>query len=125
MRFILNLLWLIFGGLWTALFYVISSFLLIITIIGIPFGLQTLKLAMLALWPFCKTISERKGGMGCLNVFLNVFWLIFGGIEICFSHLIWGLICCITIIGIPFGKQHFKMASLALFPFGREIRNKS
>ena len=124
MRFLFNLLWLIFGGLWTCIGYLISSILLMITIIGIPFGLQTLKLAVLALWPFGKTISESKGGMGCLSVFMNVFWIIFGGIEICISHLLWGIICCITIIGIPFGKQHFKLASLSLFPFGREITNK-
>ena len=122
MRFILNILWLIFGGLWTAVGYVISSFFLMITIILIPFGFQTLKLAALALWPFGKTISERSNGMGCLNLFLNVFWIFFGGIWLSVSHILWGLICCITIIGIPFGKQHFKMASLALFPFGREIR---
>ncbi len=124
MRLLLNLLWLILGGLFTSLGYVVSSFILMITIIGIPFGLQTLKLALLALWPFGKTVSEQKNGMGCLNVFMNVFWIIFGGIEICIFHLFWALICGITIIGIPFAKQHIKMASLALFPFGREIKDK-
>ncbi len=124
MRFILNILWLILGGLWTSICYLISSLFLMITIIGIPFGLQTLKLAALALWPFGKTVTEKHGGMGCLNVFMNVWWIIFGGLETCISHLLWGIVCCITIIGIPFGKQHFKMASLALLPFGREIRSK-
>lgn len=124
MRILLNILWLIFGGLWTSIGYLISSILLMITIIGIPFGLQTLKLALLALWPFGKTVSESQGGMGCLSILMNVFWIIFGGIEICISHILWGIICCITIIGIPFGKQHFKLASLSLIPFGREIRNK-
>jgi Predicted membrane protein len=124
MRFLLNILWLIFGGLWTSLGYLTGGLILMITIIGIPFGLQVWKMAVLALWPFGKTISEKSGGMGCLNIFMNVFWILFGGIETCISHLIWGVICCITIIGIPFGKQHFKLAGLALFPFGREIKDK-
>ena len=122
MKFLLNVLWLILGGVWTSIGYLLSSILLMITIIGIPFGLQTMKLAILALWPFGKTVSESHRGAGCLSLFMNVFWIIAGGFGICISHLLWGLLCCITIIGIPFGKQHFKLASLALTPFGREIK---
>lgn len=116
-----NIIWLLFGGLITAIEYFVSSILLCITIIGIPFGLQTLKLAGLALWPFGRTIQYKKGAPGCLSTFMNLFWLIFGGIWISLTHLAFGILLCITIIGIPFGIQHFKLASLALTPFGREV----
>lgn len=116
-----NIIWLLFGGLITALEYLVSSILLCLTIIGIPFALQTLKLAELALWPFGKTIQIKKGNPGCLSTFMNLFWLIFGGIWISLTHLVFGILLCITIIGIPFGIQHFKLASLALTPFGREV----
>jgi uncharacterized membrane protein YccF (DUF307 family) len=116
-----NIIWLIFGGLITAIEYLLSSVLLCITIIGIPFGLQTLKLAQIALWPFGRSIQIRKGNPGCLSTFMNLFWLIFGGIWISLTHLVFGILLCITIIGIPFGIQHFKLASLALTPFGREV----
>jgi uncharacterized membrane protein YccF (DUF307 family) len=116
-----NLIWLIFGGLITALEYLVSSIILCITIIGIPFGIQTLKLAQLALWPFGKEIRQRKNAVGCLSTLMNLIWLLCGGIWICLSHLAFGIILCMTIIGIPFGIQHFKLAALALTPFGREV----
>ena len=121
MKIIGNIIWLIFGGFVTCIEYVISSLLLMITIIGIPFGLQTLKLARLALWPFGSTVTDTGSTGGCLNVIMNVLWIILGGIWICLTHLFFGLLLCITIIGIPFGIQHFKMAGLALTPFGKEI----
>ncbi len=120
---LLNLLWLIFGGLLIAVEYVISSILLMITIIGIPFGLQTLKLAILALSPFGKTIRSTDQSGGCLNLLMNILWIFLGGIWISLTHLAFGLLLCITIIGIPFGLQHFKLASLALTPFGKDIVN--
>lgn len=121
MKFIGNIIWLLFGGIITSIEYVISSLLLMVTIIGIPFGLQTLKLALLALWPFGSTVTDTGNPGGCLNVIMNVLWLIFGGFCICLTHLFFGLLLCITIIGIPFGKQHFKLAGLALTPFGKSI----
>ena len=105
MKFLGNIIWLICGGLLTAVEYLISSLLLMITIIGIPFGLQTLKLGMLALWPFGSRVTDNGNSGGCL----------------CLTHLFFGLLLCITIIGIPFGRQHFKMAALALSPFGKNI----
>jgi len=92
-----------------------------ITIVGIPFGIQTLKLASLALWPFGRTsvVKERAGG--CLHIIFNVLWILLGGLWISLSHLFFGILLCITIIGIPFGMQHFKLASIALTPFGRDI----
>ena len=121
MKFIGNIIWLLFGGIITSIEYAISSLLLMVTIVGIPFGLQTLKLALLALWPFGSKVTDTGNTGGCVNVVMNVFWLIFGGFCICLTHLFFGLILCITIIGIPFGKQHFKMAGLALTPFGKSI----
>ena len=124
MRILGNILWLILGGIITALEYFISSFILMITIIGIPFGIQTIKLGLLALWPFGKTtiVSNRSGG--CLYIIFNVIWILIGGIWIALSHLVFGLILYISIIGIPFGNQHMKLASLALTPFGRDIVDK-
>lgn len=124
MRLIGNILWLLFGGIFIALEYLISSFILIITIIGIPFGIQTLKLAGLALWPFGKEIRYKKQTSGCLSTIMNIIWILFGGIWICLSHVLFGILLAITIIGIPFAKQHFKLASLALTPFGREVVSK-
>jgi len=121
MRFIGNLIWLLFGGICIAIEYVIASFFLIITIIGIPFGMQTLKLATLALWPFGKEVRTREHQPGCLSTLMNFIWLIFGGIWIFLSHIFFGFLLAITIIGIPFAKQHFKLAHLALTPFGREV----
>lgn len=121
MSFLGNIIWLIFGGFITAVEYFISSILLFVTIIGIPFGLQTLKLAELALWPFGRTIRLKKHAPGCLSTLMNVIWFFIGGIWICLTHLVFGILLCITIVGIPFGVQHFKLASLALTPFGREV----
>ncbi|MDR1557580.1 MAG: YccF domain-containing protein [Tannerellaceae bacterium] len=121
MKLIGNLVWLIFGGFFIALEYLVASLLLIITIIGIPFGLQTLKLSMLALWPFGSKVTDNGSSGGCLSVVMNIFWILIGGIWISLTHLLFGLLLCITIIGIPFGMQHFKMAGLALTPFGKNI----
>lgn len=117
-----NLIWLVFGGLITAIEYVISSLLLMVTIIGIPFGLQTMKLAVLALWPFGRRVTDNGGSSGCLCLLMNIIWLFVGGFCICVTHFFFGLLLYITIIGIPFGKQHFKLAALALTPFGKNIQ---
>ncbi len=124
MRILGNILWLLLGGIITALEYFISSILLMITIIGIPFGIQTLKLGVLALWPFGKTTIQSERSSGCLYIIFNIIWIFIGGIWIALSHLVFGLILYITIIGIPFGNQHFKLAGLALTPFGRDIVDK-
>ena len=124
MRLLGNLIWLLFGGIIIALEYLIASAFLFITIVGIPFGFQTLKLAGLALWPFGKEIVYVDRGSGCLSTIMNLIWIIVGGIWICLPHILFGILLGITIIGIPFAKQHFKLAGLALTPFGREIRSK-
>ena len=121
MTFLGNIIWLLFGGIFIAIEYLISSILLMITIIGIPFGLQTLKLSVLALWPFGSEVVTVDNPTGCLNTLMNVIWILIGGIWIALTHVCFGLLFFITIIGIPFGRQHFKLAGLALTPFGKQI----
>ena len=121
MRFIGNLFWLILGGLVICLYYAIVAIFYCITIIGIPFGIQLFKMAGLALWPFGRNVGSGSNDGGCLSLLMNIIWIVCGGIEIAILHLIFGLICCVTIVGIPFGMQHFKMSLLALVPFGKVI----
>lgn len=121
MNILLNIIWVVFGGLMIALEYALSSVAMIITIIGIPFGLQTIKLARVALWPFGTNIEDSGWPSGCLAGIMNVIWWFVGGFVIALTHLGWGLLFCITIIGIPFGLQHFKLMRLALFPFGNSV----
>ena len=121
MNLFLNIIWAVFGGFMIAVEYVLSSLAMMITMTGIPFGLQTLKLARVALWPFGSTVYPTGSPNGCISAILNVIWWIVGGIPIALTHLVWGVVFCITVIGIPFGLQHFKLMGLALFPFGKNI----
>lgn len=121
MKFIGNILWLIAGGLVISLYYALMGAIFCITIIGIPFGLQLFKMAGLALWPFGHDVQSDTNDGGCLAIMMNVIWILCGGLEIAFLHISFGILCCITIVGIPFGLQHFKMAILAVVPFGKKI----
>jgi len=121
MNIIGNILWLLLGGLIIFMMYLLGSVILIITIIGIPFGIQTLKLSVLALWPFGKEINDTSRSSGCLYILMNILWLFVAGLEIAVLHCVFGILLAITIIGIPFAKQHFKLALLALMPFGKTI----
>ena len=121
MNFLGNIIWLIFGGIIIAIEYFVGSIILMITIVGIPFGLQTLKMASLSLWPFGRDTVVHSRASGCLYIIMNIIWLLTGGIWIAITHAIFGVILCITIIGIPFGLQHFKLTAIALSPFGRDI----
>lgn len=122
MKLFLNIIWVIFGGFMIAVEYALSSVLMMLTIIGIPFGVQTLKLAVVALWPFGTEVSTDNGWpSGCLAWILNIVWWFLGGFIIALTHLGWGLLFCITVVGIPFGMQHFKLMRLALLPFGKSI----
>ena len=122
MKFLGNLIWLVFGGFIIAIEYLVASLLLMITIIGIPFGFQTLKLASLAIWPFGRQAVYTSASSGCLTTVMNLIWLLIGGIWIALSHVVFGILLAITIIGIPFAMQHFKLAAISLSPFGREIK---
>ena len=118
MRLLLNILWLIFGGLISALGWVLTGVVWCITVIGIPVGLQCFKLASISLNPFGKEIVN-EGGAG--SFLLNILWLIISGWELALANFILGCILCITIIGIPWGKQYFKIAKVALMPFGATV----
>lgn len=121
MNIFLNIIWILFGGLMIALEYAVSSLLMMVTVIGIPFGLQSMKLAAVALWPFGTDIHSDGWPSGCLAGIMNLIWWFVGGIPIALTHLGWGLLLCLTVIGIPFGLQHFKLMGLALFPFGKNV----
>ena len=124
MSILMNILWLLLGGICIAVEYVVASLGMMVTIIGIPFGFQTLKLSLLALCPFGKDIQTTPQASGCISVIMNILWILIGGIWISLSHLVFGIVLCITVIGIPFGLQHFKLAKLALTPFGKTIIEK-
>ena len=116
-----NIIWLVFGGFFIALEYLVSGFLLCCTIIGIPFGFEGFMNGLEALLLLSQSTVVDEGSRSCLEIIMNVIWFFIGGIWIALSHLGWGLLFCITIVGIPFGIQHFKLMRVALFPFGRTV----
>lgn len=122
MKGIGNILWLILGGLVVAMIYFLVGVVLFCTIIGIPFGIQLFKLGEYALWPFGRELVNKPGEPGCVSVVMNLLWILLGWWEVALVHLVCGLVFCITIIGIPFGLQHFKMGLQSVFPFGKEVR---
>jgi len=117
-----NIIWIVFGGLLMSAAYFFLGIVYCISIVGIPVGLQLFKMAGLSLYPFGREVRDRNGEMGCWSMFLNILWIVFGGVEMALGHAVIGLFFCITVVGIPFGLQHFKLAVLALMPFGKEIR---
>jgi uncharacterized membrane protein YccF (DUF307 family) len=120
----LNVIWLVFSGFWLAMAYLISGVFQCIFIITIPFGIQSFKLAGFALWPFGRAIVRRPGASQSLSLLGNVIWFCFSGIWLAIAHLMAGVILCCTIIGIPLGIANFKMISLALLPFGKDVVKK-
>ena len=121
MKFLGNLVWLVLGGLLVALIYFLVGLVMCITIIGIPFGVQLFKLGGYALWPFGHELVNGPGQPGCVSTVMNLLWILLGWWEIALIHQAFGLLLCITIVGIPWGLQHFKMAVGSIFPFGKEI----
>ena len=117
MKTIGNILWFIFTGFWSALVWFLLGIVLCITVIGIPFGTQCIKMAGLVIWPFGKTVNSDFGK----HPIANIFWCIIFGWELALSYLFLGVIWCITIIGIPFGKQCFKLMKLSFVPFGAAV----
>lgn len=118
MRFLGNLLWFILCGFWQGLGWLIAGLIWCITLIGIPVGVQCFKFAKLSFFPFGKEIVYGGGG---ISLILNILWLVFGGLPLAIVSVVNGVLLCITIIGIPFGQQCFKLARLALMPFGATI----
>ena len=121
MALALNILWLIFGGLLSAIGYMLGGLLLCLTILGIPFGLQAIKLGVCTLAPFGKEIVERPEANSPLRVVFNLLWILLFGWEIAISHLVHAGLLALTIIGIPFAVQHIKLVPLSLLPFGRAL----
>ena len=122
MTFLGNLVWLIFGGLLAGLGYIIGGLVMCLTIVGIPFGLQNIKLGIATFAPFGKEIVEVPDANSPLRVLFNILWLVLFGWAIASAHLVSAALLAITIIGIPFALQHIKLIPLALFPFGRDLR---
>ena len=121
MKLLGNILWLVLGGLLVSIGYYLAGLLLCVSIIGIPFGVQLFKFGTLSLWPFGHDVVSGPGEPGCLSVVMNLVWVLFGWWEIALIHFVFGLVLCITIVGIPWGTQHFKIALASVFPFGKEI----
>lgn len=117
-----NIIWLIFGGLIVGLGYILGGLLICLTIVGIPFGLQAMKLGLATMAPFGKEIVEEPDSESPLRLLFNIIWIFLFGWEITIAHLFAALILAITIVGLPFAKQHIKLMPLSLLPFGRDLR---
>lgn len=117
MSIIGNVLWILLGGLIVAVLYFIAGLILCCTIIGIPFGLQLMKIALVALFPFGRDVEIMKNS-GCLTIGFNILWVVFGWWEIAVVHLIFACILALTIIGIPFAKAHWRLMKMSFLPFG-------
>lgn len=125
---IMNVLWLIFGGWASATAWFLSSFLMIVSIIGIPWARAAFNIGLLTLWPFGSKVVSRASqgnsfdiGTGVLGLIGNIIWVIFSGFWLCLLHVLFGILFCVTIIGIPFGIQHFKLAKISLMPIGKRV----
>ena len=117
-----NIIWIILGGFLVALEYLVAGILMCLTIIGIPFGIQSFKLAGASLWPFGNEVVATPDRDSGLSTIFNILWILLGGIWITLTHLVLGIGLCLTIIGIPFGLQHFKPMKLSFTPFGYALR---
>lgn len=122
MSLIGNIIWLIFGGLISGLIYILGGLLVCLTIVGIPFGMQAMKIGVATFAPFGKEIVEGENANSPLKLLFNVLWLVFFGWETALAHAVSALALAITIIGIPFAMQHLKLIPLALMPFGRDLK---
>lgn len=120
MRLVGNVLWLLLAGWWLALGYLVAGVVNCLTIIGIPFGIASFRLAGYTLWPFGRAVVGRPtaGGLTFLG---NIVWFVLGGIWLALAHLFAGVLLCLTVIGIPFGVASFRMAALALAPLGKDV----
>jgi uncharacterized membrane protein YccF (DUF307 family) len=120
MRTLLNLLWLVFSGLWLAIGYVLAGLVLCVLIITIPFGVACFRLAAFVVWPFGRAVV-RKPEAGAPSAVANVLWFLLAGLWMALAHLLLGVVLCLTIIGIPLGLGNFKLAAVAIAPLGKEI----
>lgn len=125
MRLIGNIIWLVLAGFWLAIGYAFAALVSVVFIVTIPFAVPSLRLAGYALWPFGRTVVHHPERGVALSQLGNVLWFIFAGWWLVLAHLVSGILLMLTIIGIPLGVADFKMAGLALAPFGKQIVNAS
>ena len=120
MRLLLNVVWLVFGGFVLALGYALAGVICCLLVVGIPFGIASLRIAGYALWPFGRTVVDRRdSGVG--SALGNVVWMVFAGFWITIGHAMMGAVLCLSVVGIPLGLAHFKMMPVSLMPLGKEI----
>lgn len=117
-----NIVWLIFGGLGTAIGYITVGLGYCVTIIGIPWGIQAIKIGIASLLPFGLEVREQRTPGGILELIANLIWVVLAGWAIALHHLVWALVLAVTVVGLPFAAQHVKLIPLSLFPFGKELR---
>ena len=117
-----NILWIIFGGFFSWLGYMVAGLAFCVTIVGIPFGLAAFRIGFATLAPFGKELVELPNADSPMRLIGNILWLLLFGWGIALSHLFWAVVLALTIIGLPFAKQHVKLIPLALLPFGRTLR---
>ena len=122
MSFLGNLIWLIFGGFFAGMGYILGGLVLCLTIIGIPFGLRVISIGVATLAPFGKTVVPRERGDGFLPLLFNIIWIVLFGWEIAIAHLVGAGLLAITIIGIPFAKQHIKLIPISFAPFSYDLK---
>lgn len=128
MTLLLNVLWFVLGGFVSGLAWLLAAVLLAITIVGLPWSLAAVRIAMFTFFPFGKQVVSRDVltgredlGTGPLGFLLNLVWFVLGGWYLALIHIVHGVVLCVSIIGIPFGFQHFKLALIALAPIGKEV----
>jgi len=117
---ILNVLWFVFGGVLMAIAYFLLGVVLCVLLVTIPLGVQAFKLGSYAAWPYGRTVVDKPGA-GAGSTIVNVFWVVLAGVWLAIGEVVTGAALCVTIVGIPFGIVHFKLARLVLAPFGKEI----
>ncbi|WP_026453778.1 YccF domain-containing protein [Saccharomonospora iraqiensis] len=120
MNAVLNVIWLVLAGVWLALGYVVAGILCCLLIVTIPFGLASFRIAGYALWPFGRTVTERRTA-GVPSMLGNVVWILVAGLWLAIGHIVTGIALCLTVIGIPLGLGNFKMVPVSLLPLGREV----
>lgn len=120
MRVVLNVIWLLFAGIWLFLTYLLAAILSFIFIITIPFGVASLRIAFYALWPFGRTVVKKQSA-GAGSLIGNILWFLLGGWYLTLMHIVTGVLLCLTVIGIPLGLGNFKMIKVSLMPFGHQI----
>ena len=121
MRLVLNIIWLVFGGLWLALGYLLAALICFLLIVTIPFGFASARIALYALWPFGRTIVDKPGGPRAGATLGNIIWLVLCGVWLAIGHVLSAIAMAVTIIGIPLALANLKLIPVSLMPLGKEI----